>query len=171
MKKFVALALTLTLALCAFAIPTFAAPADQSHDVDVTVNTGVGGLETVYKVDVVWDDLAFTYTFGEGAAEWNPNSHAYETKQAEGTVGSWNKTTANITVTNHSNAALNVTATKADVANTGVTFEFTNDALALATAEGTAVDAAPSGTIACAVTGVPTSKANFKLSTITLAFN
>ena len=173
MKKFIALALTLAFALCAFAIPTFAAPADESYNVNVNISEN-GAVDTVYDVDVVWTDLAFTYTFNGDSAQWNPDKHEYETKAAaEGTVGAWNKTEANITVTNHSNATLNVTATKSDEANTnGVTFALTNTTLALANAEGTAYESAPNGVIACTISGTPTTKTSvFKISTITLSFN
>lgn len=172
MKKFIALALTLAFALCAFAIPTFAVPEDDSYNVNVNIAED-GTVGTVYDVDVVWTDLAFTYTFDGDSAQWNPDKHEYETKAAEGTVGAWNKTGANITVTNHSNTTLNVTATKADEANTnGVTFALTNTTLELANAEGTAYESAPNGVIACTISGTPTTKTSvFKISTITLSFN
>ena len=169
MKKFIALALTLALALCVLAIPTFAAPADNTHEVEVTVNSG-SAQDIVYRVDVVWDALDFTYNFNSEGVEWDPATHAYKTA-GDGAVGAWNKTSANITVTNHSNAAVNVSATKADVANTGVTFELTNASFELATAEGTTFAAAPTQNIVCAVSGVPTSKTGFLATTITIAFN
>ena len=173
MKKFIALALTLAMALCVLAIPTFAedVPANASTDVNVNIAEN-GTVETIYDIDIKWTDLTFTYTFEGEGAKWNPDSHAYESAAANASIGTWNQTAANITVTNHSNAAVTVTASKTDAENTnGVTFALTNTTLPLANAEGTARENAPSGTIGCEVSGVPTTKTTFKVTTITLAFN
>lgn len=48
--------------------------------------------KAVYKVDVTWTELTFTYT----SPAWNANTHVYE-------GGSWDKDSGTITVTNHSN--------------------------------------------------------------------
>ena len=56
--------------------------------------------QNVYKVDIEWGSMAFTYT-----PRWNPDSHAYEHSDE-----SWSceKGANGITVTNHSSAEVEV---------------------------------------------------------------
>ena len=173
MKKFIALALTLAMALCVLAIPTFAEEkmtdlGSQEKPVNVAIAEN-GDVQTVYDIDVVWGSFDFTYTFDGDAAVWNPENHAYEAAAGEDAAGSWNATSATITVTNHSNAALSATATTQDAANTnGVTFGTTNNKIQIANAEGFTKANAPSGVITYNISGTPTTKTNFQVSTITL---
>ena len=80
MKKILAIALTLALALC-LAVPAFADEATLSGNT-LTKNITVSGTYVpnptgeVISVDVSWGTMSFTYTpTNEGT--WNPATHAY----------------------------------------------------------------------------------------------
>ena len=139
MKKIVSLmlafALLLSLGLTAFA----ADGAEKSESIDVTARYEKDTTEdVVFSVDIVWEDMTFSYS-EEGTKVWNPENHSYTTT----TEGGWDKTTADITVTNHSNAAvevaLNYTPAEGD---TGITaaLSVTSDTLQ-AGVEGAAAEA------------------------------
>ena len=158
MKKKLALVLTLAMV---FSLAPLSAYADTitglggtaSCDVKATYVAGSsGGAGTpVYSVDIVWGDMAFTYT--EEAGVWNPATH--ETTGAGG--GVWKATSPDgnkIKVTNHSNAA--VTATFSYAAATGydsISGSFDKATLNLATAVDTEVSNAPSDTAALTLDG------------------
>ena len=176
MKKFIAIILTLACA-AVLAIPAFAAgelngtTTSGNHDVTVDITTAA---ETVYELDVNWGTLDFTYDFEEDA-NWNAVEHTYETGAA-GKVGTWsNNGEATITVTNRSNAAVNVSASfdasnvVVETALNGVTATLT-DAVDIASAVGTVKGSAPSGSITCTVAGVPLAD-DFTVGVITLKFN
>ncbi|MBQ9925680.1 MAG: hypothetical protein IJO51_06635, partial [Clostridia bacterium] len=58
---------------------------------------------SVYSVDISWGDLQFAYSSSQGI--WQPASHSYTPSATSG----WNPVTPNgnlITVTNHSNVAI-----------------------------------------------------------------
>lgn len=107
MRKTAALFLSLALA-CSVNATAFAADADsttvtedgKSAEIGVTgtYQAGTPGA-SVYKVDIAWTNLNFTYTAGS-AGEWNPNTHTYNGSSE----GSWGSQSGTITVTNHSNA-------------------------------------------------------------------
>ena len=121
------------------------------------------------SVDIVWEAMDFTYT-APSQGTWNPATHAYE----GATAGGWSDNTPAITVTNHSNVAVNATlGFTADV--TGVIGTFTeasgtaNDGvLELATAEGTEVENAPTATANFGISGAAID-ADKTLGTITVA--
>ena len=121
------------------------------------------------SVDIVWEAMDFTYT-APSQGTWNPATHAYE----GATAGGWSDNTPAITVTNHSNVAVNATlGFTADV--TGVIGTFTeasgtaNDGvLELATAEGTEVENAPTATANFGISGAAID-ADKALGTITVA--
>ena len=175
MKKKLALVLTLAMV---FSLAPLSAYADTitglggtaSCDVKATYVTGSsGGAGTkVYSVDIVWGDMAFTYT--EEAGVWNPATH--ETTGAGGGIWSVNNTDGNkIKVTNHSNAA--VTATFSYAAAPGydsISGSFDKTTLNLATAVDTEVSNAPSDTAALTLTGALASStaANTTIGTITV---
>ena len=158
MKKKLALVLTLAMV---FSLAPLSAYADTitglggtaSCDVKATYVAGSSGGAgaTVYNVDIVWGDMAFTYT--EEAGVWNPATH--ETTGAGGGIWSVNNTDGNkIKVTNHSNAA--VTATFSYAAATGydsIRGSFDKTTLNLATAVNTPVSNAPSGSAALTLDG------------------
>ena len=175
MKKKLALVLTLAMV---FSLAPLSAYADTitglggtaSCDVKATYVAGSsGGAGTkVYSVDIVWGDMAFTYT--EEAGVWNPATH--ETTGAGG--GIWKATSPDgnkIKVTNHSNAA--VTATFSYAAATGydsISGSFDKATLNLATAVDTEVSNAPSDTAELTLTGAlaSTVTTSTKIGTITV---
>lgn len=70
---------------------------------DVTgsyVNGQDGG--TVYRVDITWGAMEFTYT--DVSKDWNPDTHQYNSVVPA--AWSWTEDTNKITVTNHSNTAV-----------------------------------------------------------------
>lgn len=75
-----------------------------SKEITVTGNYEEGTESaTVYKVDLVWNAMEFTYTdASEGT--WNPDTHQYDGSTAA--VWSWDNDANAITVTNHSNTAI-----------------------------------------------------------------
>ena len=178
MKKKLALVLTLAMVFSLAPLSAYAdtkstintANGTASCDVKATYVAGSsGGAGTkVYSVDIVWGDMAFTYT--EEAGVWNPATH--ETTGANGGVWSVNNTDGNkIKVTNHSNAA--VTATFSYAAATGydsISGSFDKATLNLATAVGTEVSNAPSDTAALTLTGAlaSTVTTSTKIGTITV---
>lgn len=175
MKKKLALVLTLAMV---FSLAPLSAYADTitglggtaSCDVKATYVDGTSGGAggTVYSVDIVWGDMAFTYT--EEAGVWNPATH--ETTGAGG--GIWKATTPDgnkIKVTNHSNAAVTATFSYAAASGYGdISGSFDKATLNLATAVGTLVSNAPSDTAALTLSGALDSNtpANTTIGTITV---
>lgn len=168
MKKIIALVLTLTLSL-SLGINAFAANSTtESGDVVVEVK-GVAQAGVTYNVTISWDSLTFTYDFKETAKTWNPETHSYDI--ATSGDAAWNKTAAQVTVTNHSNGAVKVNATfgtSTTLESNGVKATLSNAVYTLNSAEGTAVGSAPSGATTVTISGAPADKSGFKLGTITL---
>lgn len=127
MKKAITLMLAVLMILSMATIAMAAAPGD-SEDIDVTAkyNSSTSTV-TVYSVDIVWEDMTFTYN-EETEKVWNAADHSYSST----TTGEWDKTAATITVTNHSNAVVNVALTYVPVDGTGVsaTLDINEKALA-----------------------------------------
>ncbi|HZK21911.1 MAG TPA: hypothetical protein VFC76_06510 [Oscillospiraceae bacterium] len=95
----------------------------------------------VYHVEVEWDNLQFVYT----ATGWNPTALSYD-------KGSWDKASADVTVTNKSNAPVDVTfkwESEGTLANTvkGATFTMEKASAALADASKTVVGTSATNTI------------------------
>lgn len=67
-----------------------------------------GSAGTVYRVDIVWDSLDFTYKAGESRI-WDPDTHTYTTDSSTGWVNANGEKSSTITVTNHSNTAIDAT--------------------------------------------------------------
>ena len=150
-----------TAALCAACLTTgllgVSAEGKDPQTSDVKVN--VAGAETVYKIDVEWGNLTFNYN----GSTWDTSTHQY-------TGGNWESDTTTVTLTNHSNAAVNYTAAfdeSDSVTANGVTATLTGRTGELATAEGTAVEEAPEGTFNVSVNGTPTA-GSFTVGTITI---
>ena len=178
MKKKLALVLTLAMVFSLAPLSAYAdtkstintANGTASCDVKATYVAGSsGGAGTkVYSVDIVWGDMAFTYTAEAGI--WDPANHTYT--GAEG--GAWtvdNKDGGNTITTNHSNAA--VTATFSYAAATGydsISGSFDKATLNLATAVDTEVSNAPSDTAELTLTGAlaSTVTTSTKIGTITV---
>ena len=173
MKKlfaaFLAVAMLASMSVTAFAeeaTNTGATPTDIT--VNGTYTPGTTADEKI-SVDITWEAMDFTYSApSEGA--WNPATHAYE----GATAGGWSDNTPAITVTNHSNVAVNATldftASVADVVGTFTEASGTeNDkVLELATAVGTEVENAPTATANFGISGAAID-ADKTLGTITVA--
>lgn len=87
----------------------------QNVTVNVTEGTNTG---TVYHVNVTWTDLTFEYQ-KEGEGTWDPSTHTYDNVTENGWVGGNGNTITRegvITVINHSNAPVNVSAEAINVA-------------------------------------------------------
>lgn len=118
---------------------------------DLTQKTsiGVGGTYaqtgtpgTVYKVDITWGSMEFTYTVNEANRTWNPTDHTYTSGENEG-VWSCDSGADEITVTNHSNGAVKAGFSYVPAEGyTGITGSFTSGELSLPSAVGKATDAA-----------------------------
>ena len=124
--------------------------------------------DEIISADIAWDAMDFTYT-APSQGTWNPANHTYE----GATEGGWSNNTPAITVTNHSNVAVN--ATLGFTANvTGVVGTFTeasgtenDNILNLATAEGTTLENAPTATANFGISGAAID-ADKTLGTITV---
>lgn len=157
MKKMIATALALTLCLCmgttALAADVNGAGLGAQDPIDVTAKYNDGATTpTVYSVDLKWDDMTFTYN-ASGTRTWNPDTHTY----TDTTSAGWDKTTAEVTATNHSNAAVNVTVAYAQTGDYGVTGTLSNANFTLAAGvEGNYANAA-SDKATLTISGTPNS--------------
>ena len=172
MKKAIAAFMFIAIAGC-MSMSAFAADITSTDDgsnsstetVDVIVD-GTEGIDTVYSVTVDWESLDFTYTYDESAA-WDPSNHTY----TEDSAGIWNKASANVKVTNHSNAAVGVTANIDTSTKNGVTAALSNATFDLITGEGLTYETADNDTVTVSVTGVPTVADNFTVGTVKVAIS
>lgn len=189
MKKFFAflLAFAMMFSLCGVAMA--AGNSDPGHNdavsggktgnvvIKVTGADDVAGK--IYFVEIKWGTLTFEYDFDPKA--WNPSNHEYGDR-----TGSWvaktgqtsngdGSVSADITVINHSNDGVKVTAALADLAHDdkgAAKAELNKTELTLLTAEETTLANAPKGTFTVKVSGVPKAKnsadTGFQIGTITL---
>ncbi len=142
---------------------------EGNYNIEIVGTYAAGQIaDEIISVNVAWDAMDFTYT-APSQGTWNPVTHAYE-----GAIdGGWSDNTPAITVTNHSNVAVN--ATLSFTANvTGVVGTFTevsgtenDNILELATAEGTAVADAPTASANFGISGAAID-ADKTLGTITV---
>lgn len=143
--------------------------ATPNKDIDVNVNYEDGtSSPTVYSVDIVWESMEFTYN-AVGTKEWDADKHEY----VDNTEGAWNKETADITVTNHSNAEIEVIVTYNAIGESGVTGTVENGAFSIQSAVGLATDAAElSATATLKIGGAPEDKtaSALKIGTVTVSF-
>ena len=170
MKKLLVLSLAIVM-MFAMASTSFAAkitaPGNTTADVTAKYKAGATVDTIVYSVDVTFDDMTFTYTDTAKAA-WNPESHSYP----DSTPAAWDKTEANIKVTNHSNAAVAVTVSYTESANAGdVDGAISNGTFTLATAVETTVENAPTNTAKLTISGTPaeSATAGVVVGTVTVA--
>ena len=140
MKKLLKItALTLALAL-SMSLNSLAASVNTSggkQDIDVNAKY-VDSVDTptVYKVDVSWGAMEFTYSVN-GTKNWDPDNHDYTINTTDG----WTATGNEITVTNHSNTAVKADFTyAAKNGHNTVTGSFSQNSFTLPTAEGKAVN-------------------------------
>ena len=148
--------LVLMMNLCVTAFAAESVTADKGTatiDISATYKASTTA-EDVISVDISWGAMSFEYS--EGA-------------QYVGSAGSsWSASGNEITITNHSNvgirAAFSYTAAVQTVSGT-----FSGNALTLATAVGTARDAAPSGSVALTLGGSLTAETAGKVGTVTIS--
>ena len=122
-----------------------------SKEIDVTATySTTSHTPNVYSVDIEWSSLNFTYT-QKNTKIWNAENHSYSTT----TKGEWDKTTATITVTNHSNIAVNTEVEYTAVAGTGIRGVVTNSSAVLDAGEVGNYDGADSNTTTLTISGTP----------------
>ena len=120
MKKFLSLALVLVLALT-LSLNVFAEEIlggangsaelpSTSGNIPVSVVLNSSEASTLYKIDIQWESLQFTYT---ETKSYDVNTHVTTPS------GSWNETSADITVYNHSNAPVYATPSITEVQSNG----------------------------------------------------
>ena len=169
MKKLITLAMTFIM-IIVMATSSFARTAENignggsdTENVDVIIDKENVGI--VYSVDIVWDSLDFTYSLGEGI--WDPETHT-----VTGGSPSWDKTSAKITVTNHSNAAVNIEAVFADDQTTAtqneVTATLTNNTFNLAAGKLNDYAGAANAQTTVTIDGIPSVEDAFTVGTITV---
>ena len=101
MKKFASLILAMVM-MCSLCIGASAtelnAAGTPEQNVTIIVNESTAAADT-YKITITWEsDLIFTYNYGQ--QEWSTSTH---TNSAS---GSWDETTKEITIANHSNVKI-----------------------------------------------------------------
>lgn len=123
-----------------------------SYDIVVTGEFVEGQTAaTTYKVDIAWGAMEFTYT-AASQGEWNPATHRYDNVTEAG----WSCADGanEITATNHSNTAVNVTMAYSPADGyADVSGSFDSSNFSLATAVGTEVNNAPSKTVKLTLDG------------------
>lgn len=89
--------------------------------------------ETLYCVDVVWDDISFEFSGGTNI--WNPSTHGFDMPNGD---PAWVDNKGKITLQNHSNAEIDVLLTFEQAANPNgtVTLLLDNTSFTLANADG-----------------------------------
>ena len=151
-------------------------PNNNTHDVSVTYQEGESSA-TIYSVDIVWESMEFTYT-AASEGTWNPSTHTFI--DVEG--ASWSFANNKITVTNHSNTAINATFSYAPAANfdtvSGAFVDssgtaLTNATLTLNSAVDSTREQAPSGTAFLSLSGELPSRLESKTvcGTVTVTIN
>lgn len=114
--------------------------------------------ETVYSVSITWGEMEYTYSQG-AQGTWDPSTHTYRDSVASS--WGWEEGSNQVSVTNHSNAGVEVLLAAAT--NGNVTGDFYDqskggqalpeDVLHLDTAVGTSVDEAPTEKVYYQITG------------------
>ncbi len=109
--------------------------------------------------------MEFTYSLGEGT--WNPTDHT-----VTGGAASWNKTTANINVTNHSNADVSIATAFAENATTAtrndVTATLSNNTFDLSAGKLNQPGSADNDTATVTISGTPSTEDTFTVGTVTV---
>lgn len=177
LKKLAVMGLTGMIALgtgvnvCA-ASPITGADGSDSKDVKASYHANVEA-NTVYSVDLKWGSMEFVYTI-DNEGTWDPEKHQFTNASVS---GNWSceENQDEVTVTNHSNAPVNVSfAYQAEKNYNGITGDFDKSgATKLATAEGTEVLDAPTVTAKLSLTGKlgKDVKSATKIGTATVSLN
>lgn len=154
MRKIVALVLVVCLiwTIGITAVATEHIGQTGSKEIAVTAQyASTSSTPTVYSVDISWSSMNFTYT-QHNTNKWNAGNHSYSLESK----GSWDHSTANITVTNHSNVAVRVKMAYSALGNTGVKAVLTNATGELAAGKEGDYNGADSVTATLTVSGTPT---------------
>ena len=139
MKKTISIVMALALA-ATLGTAAFAAEADDGNikkniSVKAKYVEDIKASKTI-SADVVWGEMEFTYNVS-GTKTWNAKTHEYDID----TKGEWSAKGNDISVTNHSNAAIDVDLTYQPLDEYSIVKgTFTNDEFTIPTAEGKAVD-------------------------------
>ena len=139
MKKTISIIMALALA----AILSTAAFAAEADDGNIKKNIRVKAkyvedikASKTIQADVVWGEMEFTYSVN-GTKTWNAKTHEYDID----TKCEWSAKGNDISVTNHSNAAIDVDFTYQPLDEYSVVKgEFTYDEVTIPPAENKAVD-------------------------------
>lgn len=174
LSSLIAFAMVLSMSATAFAAGgSVTGQGIGNQTVGVTARYAASAsTETVYSVDITWGNMIFTYS-ESGVRTWNPENHTYTANKS----GGWDKTTADITVTNHSNADVTVKLTyTADTANgnTGVTCTLSNAGGILAAGTEGKPDEAEQIISTLMISGAPNSNvtaAGVRVGTITVTIS
>lgn len=125
MKKVISMILMLVLVL-SMSVTVFAA--EEPKKEQTVIGNYVANYDTVYSVDIAWGSMEFTYEVT--ADVWDGENHTYTPGDAKWT----HDTGANVvTVTNRSNAALNVAVTT-DISDSNISASVTNGSFTLGSA-------------------------------------
>ena len=135
--------ISITMAFALVATLSTAAFAAAANDADIKKDIGVNAkyvedikTSKTISADVVWGEMEFTYSVN-GTKTWNAKTHEYDID----TKGEWSAKGNDISVTNHSNAAIDVDLTYQPLDEYSIVKgTFTNDEFTIPTAEGKAVD-------------------------------
>ena len=127
------------------AVPAFAASTEPPTK-DIMGSYVAGDNAAVYSYSYHFGDMEFEYV-GASSRKWNPQTHQYD--EGTSSEGGWRAKTAtsgDATVINHSNAPIKVSF-GFEAAVAGMSFGASEQGFAIASAEGTTVDNAPSKTV------------------------
>lgn len=144
---------TITLGITAYSGPPIVVNPNAQTQVKGTYREG--GDPTVYSVDVTWGSMEYVYYANKSQGIWDPDNHTF----GGAVTGSWSCETGEdqITVTNHSNAAVKADFVfKAADEYSAITGSFTgleSSAATLPTAVGTVRSEAPAVTTSLVLDG------------------
>jgi hypothetical protein len=140
---------------------------DSSAVIDVIINyLGDSPDNIVYSVDVVWNDITFTYDAGN--AQWDPEKHDFG--NTENSAG-WVDSSGYITVINHSNAevAIDITFEQSETPNGTADLTVATPSFTLGNSIGTLYNEAPKQTTEITVGGVPQGGGSIGKLTVTIS--
>lgn len=148
---------------------------DGQNTATINISGSVGQNSSpteVVSVDIVWEAMSFTYT-PPADATWDPNTHTYT---GGTTDGEWSSSANSITITNHSNVAIQAALSFQSVESLSIEGEFKNsanetiDAINLGSADnGTAT--APTETVSFHITSGAISSDTPTLGTVTVTIS
>lgn len=133
-KKLLSCTLAVVLAL-SVSTTVFATELERQTNSVYGTYEPMADAATVYKVDVAWGSMEFTYNAAEIIKIWNPKTHKYDEQKVGEGRWSCGKDANKVTVTNHSNKALTATVTaKITDADGGISAKVTDETISLADA-------------------------------------